>query len=253
MFEKGHGKIRTDESYRKAGIKISLAKMEHLVSDTTRKKVSKGLKIYHQEYPVWNKNKTHEDDPRIRIYRTEKWRKIRGEAISKGRTGIKLSKEVRLAMSKRLKKYYETHSSPRKGARLTPEQCKEISDATKGLQCGPKHWNWQGGITKLEDKIRSSDEFKKWRAKVYKRDNWTCQKYKIKMKKLAAHHIESFAKILKKFNIKTFQDALQCLELWNIDNGITFSKQAHIEFHQRYGKGNNNIIQLKEFLNKGLN
>ena len=35
----------------------------------------------------------------------------------------------------------------------------------------------------------------------------------------------------------------------DIDNGITFCKNCHIEFHKIYGKINNNKQQLYEFLN----
>jgi len=51
---------------------------------------------------------------------------------------------------------------------------------------------------------------------------------------LVAHHIQNFA---------------QFPELrFAIDNGITLSKQAHNEFHKRYGRKNNNREQLDEFL-----
>ena len=34
-----------------------------------------------------------------------------------------------------------------------------------------------------------------------------------------------------------------------INNGITFSDKAHKEFHRKYGRINNTLEQLQEFLN----
>lgn len=41
---------------------------------------------------------------------------------------------------------------------------------------GEKHWNWQGGITSKNDKIRNSLELKLWKKACLERDNWTDQK-----------------------------------------------------------------------------
>ncbi len=37
-----------------------------------------------------------------------------------------------------------------------------------------KHPNWKGGITPINEVIRSSTEYKLWREKVFERDNYTC-------------------------------------------------------------------------------
>ena len=84
-------------------------------------------------------------------------------------------------------------------------------------------------------KIRMSVEFRLWREAVFARDNWTCQKTKIKGGKLHAHHIQNFAQFPE---LRT-----------SIDNGITLSKEAHRGFHKRYGNKNNTKEQLEEFLN----
>ena len=73
-----------------------------------------------------------------------------------------------------------------------------------------------------------------WREAVFARDNWTCQKTSVKGRELNSHHIKNFA---------------QYPELrFAIDNGITLSKKAHIAFHKKYGKTNNTIEQINEFI-----
>lgn len=119
----------------------------------------------------------------------------------------------------------------------------KISEANSGKKngmygsnrLGKDNPNWQGGITDEDQKQRNSIEMKEWREKVFKRDNYTCQKYKTRGGQLHPHHIKNFAQ---------YPD----LRL-NIDNGVTLSEKAHKEFHRIYGIKNNNIKQLSEFLN----
>ncbi len=101
---------------------------------------------------------------------------------------------------------------------------------------GDKNGSWKGGITPINNKIRGSLEYTFWVREVFKRDNFTCQKYGIRGGKLTAHHINNFSE----FPELRFA----------IDNGITFSKEAHKEFHKRYGRKNNTEGQLQEFLGR---
>ena len=99
---------------------------------------------------------------------------------------------------------------------------------------GDKHWNWQGGITSKNNKIRNSLEIKLWRKAIFERDNFIDQKTGQRGGQLVAHHINNFA---------------DYPELrFAIDNGITLLKETHIEFHKIYGKKNNTREQLNEFL-----
>lgn len=99
---------------------------------------------------------------------------------------------------------------------------------------GYKNPNWKGGITPENSKIRHSIEYRLWRESVFARDNWTCQKTKVKGGNLHPHHIKNFA---------------EYPELrFAIDNGITFSKKTHDKFHKKYGRKNNTLEQVIEFL-----
>jgi hypothetical protein len=101
-----------------------------------------------------------------------------------------------------------------------------------------KHWNWQGGITELYYSIRTCARYSRWRNAVYKRDNY-CDWYSgVKGNKntLVAHHNIPFMKILKKHNIKTFNEAIACAELWDLNNGMTMLKTTHNAHHAIWGR-----------------
>ena len=89
------------------------------------------------------------------------------------------------------------------------------------------HYNWQGGLTKLQEQIRKSILYKNWRKFCTKRDDYTCQ---ICGQRSGAHHVDHvkpFAVILDENNIKTFEEALNCKELWDINNGRTLCIDCH--------------------------
>ena len=102
---------------------------------------------------------------------------------------------------------------------------------------GKNHPKYKGGITPINQQIRGSLEYKLWSDSVWNRDNNRCQKCsENRLEKLVAHHILNFA---------------QFPELrFAIDNGITFCRKCHNWFHRVYGKKNNNLEQIYNFLMK---
>ncbi len=72
-----------------------------------------------------------------------------------------------------------------------PENIREKLSETKR---GEKHWNWKGGITASNAKMRNNNQLKEWRRKVYERDHFTCiQCGNNEGHNLEADHIKSFA------------------------------------------------------------
>jgi hypothetical protein len=71
----------------------------------------------------------------------------------------------------------------------SPETCKRMSEAKKG----EKSHFWRGGVTPINRKIRSSAEYRKWRASVLKRDNYSCVECGGTNVPLHADHIKPFA------------------------------------------------------------
>ncbi len=100
---------------------------------------------------------------------------------------------------------------------------------------GKNHYKYNPNLTDEERLIgRNYPEYSIWRTDTYKRDDYTCQKCFIRGGDLNAHHVEDYAG-----NKKLRLDE---------KNGITLCKCCHVEFHKKYGYGNNTRQQLNEFL-----
>lgn len=186
--------------------------------------------------------------------RNHQWEKKRFcSLICKGiaSRGVKIhtekhKEELRKEMKGNTRGFVEGKPSPRKGRKLgSPsiakkrvkkpkriKKAKEIKTPPKAINA----WHLSRILTEQEEKhrIRISPEMVSWRNTVFARDNYLCQKYKTKEKKLQAHHINNFA---------------DYPELrFDVDNGITLSYKAHREFHKKYGIKNNTRKQIEDFL-----
>ncbi len=115
------------------------------------------------------------------------------------------------------------------------QRCKKCSIKKRS---GENHCNYNPNLTDEDREANKSRTnnflYQRWRKKVYKRDNYICQKCNNKGGQLNAHHIESWASN-KKIRLSK-------------SNGITFCEKHHKQFHKKYGKINNNRQQLNEFL-----
>lgn len=90
-----------------------------------------------------------------------------------------------------------------------------------GDRKGNKHWNWRGGITPINEKIRASTEYKLWRTSVFLRDNFTCVFCMKRGGKIQADHIKPFS---------MFPELR-----FSIDNGRTLCISCHTKT-ETYGK-----------------
>lgn len=111
---------------------------------------------------------------------------------------------------------------------------------TCGLQKRSKenHYKYNPDLT-TEDRMKRdmfNGEIRKWRERIFKRDNYTCQICGSYGNKLNAHHLNSWDKYIN----QRFED----------DNGITLCDSCHKSFHKRFGYGNNTSEQFMEFVKK---
>ena|SRR3990167_1071512 len=61
------------------------------------------------------------------------------------------------------------------------------------LFSGKGHYNWQGGITPKNLKVRRSRKYRLWRKSVFERDDYTCQSCGTRGGELNADHVKPFA------------------------------------------------------------
>ena len=107
-------------------------------------------------------------------------------------------------------------------------KCQLDFEIKNGLfRVGSKNHFWKGGITKLYDKIRTCAKYIEWRIAVFQKDNYTCQFCGERTGTHNADHIKPFAVILYENKIKTFKQALECKDLWDLSNGRTLCVDCH--------------------------
>lgn len=166
--------------------------------------------------------------------------KMRLKALASGQRpsqpkGYKHSKETIELMSSirklRPNRYWLGKERPNV---FTEEVRRRLSDSMKKRVASGKHNFWKGGITPINNKLRGGIEYKLWESRVRDKDNNKCVRCGEKRKsKLVAHHIKNFAQYPE----------LRLI----VDNGITFCKECHKEFHIKYGKKDNCFEQVTEF------
>lgn len=241
------GKKFTEEHKKR----ISISNKGRIISMEQRKKISNKLKGGHQTEETKKKisksllgnkrsvgrivseetRKKLSEKGKGRIHTPETRKKI--SEINKGQgLGRIIPKEIRIKMGKKgaLHPFWGTHRSV--------ETKEKIANTRKQRQigCGTTNGNWKGGITELKVRIRSSLEYAKKRKEVFMRDRYTCQECgDNKGGNLEMHHKKPFSLIFKENNLKTFEEALQCEELWNPNNGQTLCISCHKKT-DTYGK-----------------
>ena len=99
-------------------------------------------------------------------------------------------------------------------------------------------------LTKLMRLIRKSYLYNIWRDKVHKKYNYTCQICGKRGGKLQADHNEPYLLLFKKHNIDTYEKAIACIELWNVNNGKTLCVKCHRESDTYGSKVHNAIAKL---------
>lgn len=184
----------------------------------------KNLSLSHKGKPSPRKGVLHSEESKLKMSKSALGR----IPFNKG---IPMSKEKYEKCRKTF--FQKGHNAWAKNKIFSEKHRKNLSLSHKGKYCGNNSPTWKGGITPLNSIIRNSDKYNEWRIQNFIRDEFTCQECGQIGGKLHVHHIKPFAVILKTNNITTFDSAVQCVELWDLNNGVTLCEKCHKQLRKK--------------------
>ena len=149
---------------------------------------------------------------------------------NKGKTW---SEEIKQKVSKTKKGNCKPNSGSFKKGQQSPNKGKILS-----WLIGEKNPNFgkfgkehpcfkENKVHKFHKTIRETYKYRQWRSDIFTKDNFTCVLCGVKNCYVEADHIKRFIDIIREYNIKTLDEALNCEELWNINNGRTLCIECH--------------------------
>lgn len=94
---------------------------------------------------------------------------------------------------------------------------------------GENNPNWRGGLATIQETIRKSHIYVKWRKQILKERHFTCEECGQLGGRLEVHHIKAFSEILNENKIETIEEAKRCIELWDKENTQCLCKPCHKE------------------------
>ena len=200
------GRTQTEESHRKRS-----ASLQRFWKDP-QMRLRHSLMAKRHGFGQWMNGRTLPDVVKIKISASAKGyvkSAIHRKRLSESHKGMKLSLSHRAALSQAQKRM----------GTIPPSQRHRVP------------WNYRGA-TKLHFALRKLFEYQQWRNSVFVRDRFKCVDCEA-VGKIHAHHIKRFSVILIEYCITTIQQALECQELWDVNNGISVCHKCHRLRHRK--------------------
>ena len=185
--------------------------------------------------------------------------KIKCGSVNKGK---KLTEEHRRKISENSARYWK---GKKLGDRLSPEGRTRIIYALQTRKISPKVVEHMKNLNKgvfskdhpcyretkkrpFYKSIRETYKYRQWRTSIFKRDNFKCVLCGTGGYIEADHCPTKFIEIIRKFSVKTLEQALNCIELWDINNGRTLCRKCHqktITWGRRTGHSKSSLIEVE--------
>jgi len=139
-----------------------------------------------------------------------------------------LMTKKKISIANKGRKFSEIHKKNLSISHKGHKVREDVKEKIKNSISKEKHPNWKGGITPIVYQVRNSFKYRQWRSDIFTRDNYTCVNCNLRGVYLEAdHYPKRFSVIFREYKIKTFNEAMDCDELWNINNGRTLCKKCH--------------------------
>lgn len=132
--------------------------------------------------------------------------------------GNKFDRDPRISQRQWYGRKFCSANCQRKGRDFT-----NVGGQNKGMK---QPWK-KNKVSPLLEQIRKLWEYRKWRTAVFERDGYKCVTCGQLGGKLVVDHIKSFASIFYENEIKTLEQAINCIEFWNIGGGRTLCEPCH--------------------------
>lgn len=175
-----------------------------------RENISKGCKASFNNRSGYWLGKKHTQE-----YKDKMSKALSGK--NNPRYGVKLGRELKEKIRKSMLAHYKRNG--------TDYLCKPKKNHPTTFKSGKNHWNWKGGVTNQNQRVRASLKYKRWRISVFKRDDYTCQECDKRGRRLEADHLKPFSKY------KELR--------FDINNGRTLCKECHMETENYAGRSVN--------------
>src|SRR3990167_2274575 len=208
------GQKHTEDTKRKIGIATSSSLKGHIHSVETKRKI--GLAMKGHGHP-----QSKETKAKLRLANLGKSISLEcRKKISlkmKGKTPWIKGRKMSPEFCEKISIAFKGKPSKKKGKKISEEQKKKISISLGG-----------SGNRPLKKQIRGIFQYQNWRKSIFERDNYVCQLCNKRGGKLNVdHYPTTFAEIVRKYDFKNLEEAINCPALWDMKNGRTLCFDCH--------------------------